>query len=147
MPGSSATQPEHTGGTESPTPQPSGPSRQIRAAVGLTIVWYVCLVSLIVFSETPVAVNRRQIEESSFVVAGDVAADGAVTVRIVLKGVAPGDDLRLVQPLTFPAGDWILPLSRVGRRFEVTPTRLPNQARLVYPVTDEAIAQIAALVE
>jgi hypothetical protein len=110
-------------------------------------VWYVCLVSLIVFSETPVAVNRRQIEESSFVVAGDVAADGAVTVRIVLKGVAPGDDLRLVQPLTFPAGDWILPLSRVGRRFEVTPTQLPNRARLVYPVTDEAIAQIAALVE
>ena len=147
MSGSSVPQPEHTDGTESPTHQPSGPCRQIRAAVGLTIVWYVCLVSLIVFSETPVAVNRRQIEESSLVVAGSVAADGTVTARMVLKGVAPGDDLRLVEPLTFPAGDWILPLSRVGRRFEVTPTRLPNKARLVYPVTDEAIAEITKILE
>ncbi len=147
MSGSPATHGEHTGEASSVSQQPSSPARQIRAAVGVTVVWYLCLVSLIVFSETPVVVNRRQIEESSLVVAGNVAVDGTVTIRMVLKGVPPGDDLRLVEPLTFPEGDWIFPLSRVGRRYEVTPTRLPNRARLVYPVTDEATVQIAKLLE
>jgi len=113
----------------------------------VTVIWYACLVSLILFTESSVAVNRRQIEASSLVVTGAVAADGTVTIRLVLKGTAPGDDLRLVEPLEFPEGDWILPLRSVGRRFEVTPTRLPNQARLVYPVNDDAIAQVAKLVE
>lgn len=106
------------------------------------MIWYGFLIGLIVLTETPVAINQRQINESSLVVAGSVAADGSVTIRQVFKGRPPENGLQLTQPPTVPPGEWILPLLRVGGRFEVTPSRTPNRARLVYPLTDDSIAQV-----
>lgn len=141
MSGSPAPQPEHSeaDGAESTR------ARLAILAVVITAVWYVCLVSLIVLTDRPVAVNLAQILESQLVVSGSVDADGIVTIDRVLKGSVADDVLQISEPLSFPPGDWILPLLRTGHGFEVTPTRLPNNTTLAYPVNDDVIGQIEAV--
>lgn len=142
MSGSSASQPE----SSAPVSQTAHKSRFVLVALAAAIIWYAGLISLILFTERPVTVNRRQIIESHVVVTGSVDAQGNVTVLQILKGRENLTEFQIKHPRPMQPGDWLLPLRRLGDGFEVTPTRLPNKTRLVYPVADDVIADVQNLV-
>ena len=142
MSGSSDVQPD----SDSETPQSAAGSRSLVVAITLALVWYACLLSLILFAEPPVTVNRVQLLESHIIVVSTVDAHGGVAVTQTLKGDVADEELQIELPHSFPAGDWVLPLRRTGDGFEITTARLPNRPRLVYPVGDDVIADVQRIV-
>ena len=136
------------------TPQPAAAASNLRQvcwpfifAVTLAVAWYVVLMTTAVTTANPDIVNRFQIESSVLVVAGTVSATGDIDVEQVYRGVLPEQPLKVILPADIPPGRYILPLSRLDGRFEITPARTSVDLRRVYPVSDDALQQLQTLLD
>jgi hypothetical protein len=119
--------------------------RSLVLALCLAIAWYGVLIATAVSTANPVVVNRVQIESSVLVVAGAVSDSGDVHVERVFRGVLPEKPLKVTLPADMPSGRYILPLSRLAGRFEITPSRTSIDLRRVYPVNDDVVNQLQRL--
>ncbi len=114
------------------------------AATLVVLAWYVFLISIAATTGNPITLNRVQLEESRVIIAGRVDAGGHVQVDQEFKGRAPAREFELAD-FPYPAGRYILPLRPGPDGIEITPSRLPNKARLIYPATPESIRQLEEL--
>jgi len=122
-----------------------------RAAAALIAVgWCGALSWLVLTTSNPVTLNRRQILDADAVVTAHVTDLKSGRCRVVKQWT--GDPLtdeivveRLNQTAALADGEWILPLARHSDELQVVASRLPSRARLVYPATPEAVAQLEAI--
>lgn len=111
-------------------------------------LWYVALVTLAVRTANPPTLNARQVLTSNIIVIGTVSDDGTVKVSESFLALLPQAPIKLVRDADFPKGESILPLTRDGDLFRITPTGLPGKAdRLTYPLTPETRRQLEQLVK
>lgn len=135
-----------------PAPLSSAAIRGRRTAVVLlAVTWCLALGWLALATSNPVTLNRRQILEADAVVTGRITdrAAGACRVERQWRGTAVPEEIvvhALAETAVGVDGAWILPLKRTRRGYEVQPTVLPSQARLVYPATEKAVTQLERLV-
>jgi len=128
--------------------------RSLKFAIGLAISWWTILILLVIFTANPVVLNYRQIAESDYVVTGRVVDRTLGRVEVLkewqpapsrAEPLQPGviEVTNLPEVTTASRGDeFLFPLQRVGRRFEVTPARALNNRPLIYPVTPVAEKQL-----
>lgn len=122
-------------------------STLLRVSLIAGLVWYSLLAYLIATSD-PANVNIRQIAESDAVIRATVNADGEVHVDHVWRGNVENGPL----DITFPEdvkrpGDFFIPLRRTAIGWEITPTRIGEGVRLVYPATDAVIEKMRELLD
>ncbi|HET6425874.1 MAG TPA: hypothetical protein VFG20_19445 [Planctomycetaceae bacterium] len=125
--------------------------------------WVAVLGALVLTSANPVVVNRAQILSSSLIAIGhrDPQKPDQLVITRLLLGAEPAREITVRDwPEICPPGEIIVPLVRVPNEgFRVTQGELPNPPAkigqnaeaalvrpLVYPATDEVIAQVADLV-
>ena len=125
--------------------EPRPASSWVVLATGVAVVWYGALVSLALLTSNPVTVNARQVLSSRLVVVGTVDEGGQVKVVRTVAGALPVQPLKVVLESQPPAGELILPLTKEGGDFRVTPTMLPRNDRLVYPATEDTLRQLDAI--
>ena len=139
------------------TPAPASPSEPIdvaRPAAGALLLrialvggllWYSLLIYLIATSN-PVSLNVRQIAESDAIVRASVGVKGGVSVEKTWRGNVENGPLDIAFPdeVSKP-GQFIIPLRRTARGWEITPTRVANGVRLVYPASESAVEKLKAL--
>ncbi len=123
------------------------------AGICLFAFWVAGLVTLVVTSSNPVTLNVAQLKEADCVVVAKLSdADaGEFTLVSTIKGVAPPETFRVLTTaeITPPESEnWLLPLyqERAGN-FSVVP--VPYRDRellLVYPATDDVVAEMRKLV-
>jgi hypothetical protein len=129
--------------TESRKPKPA--NRLLRVALVVGLLWYSLLAYLIATSN-PATVNIRQIVESDAVVLASVDIDRKVNVDHVWRGDVENGPL----DIAFPAGvsvpgDFFIPLRRNATGWEVTPARIGDGVRLVYPASEAIVSQMEKL--
>ena len=121
--------------------------RSLILALLLAVTWYAILIATVTTTANPDVVNRVQIQSSVLVVSGTVDGSGNVNVERVFLGVLPDKALQVILPADVPPGRYILPLSRLAGRFEITPSRSTTDLRRVYPVTDDVVNQLQRLLD
>jgi len=131
------------------TPQPPNSVRSestlLRAALVAGLLWYSLLAWLIATSD-PANVNIRQIVESDAFVRATVDIDGSVHVFHVWRGNVENGPLDVVFPegVSKP-GDFFIPLRRNATGWEITPARIGDGVRLVYPATEAVVSRMHEL--
>lgn len=145
---------------QSPAPEQSraadavpaaGARGALRIAVAVAALWLLALGSLALFTANPVTLNVEQVRTSEYVVTGCLAGDErrVLVVERQWKGAETLAELRvgnLSQTAIKHGQSYLVPLSRTrSGALEVTETDLPENPPLVYPATDEAIAQLKAI--
>lgn len=121
-------------------------------AASFTGLWVLGLGVLSFLTANPVTLNRDQILEATDVLTAviDDAKDGHVRVekswkgkvfdeRLTLSNLSetnPVANQRLLIPVTFAPPNWL-----------VTPSKLPREPPLVYPVTEESERQLRHLLK
>lgn len=129
------------------------PATARRAAVALiAVAWCAGLTWLVLTTSNPVTLNRLQILEADEVVTATIEDRDSGRCRIIRQWT--GEALRkeiVVDGLSKTAaqsqGEWILPLVELGEELQIVPSRLPSRARLVYPATPEAVAQLETILD
>lgn len=139
-----ASQPAHV----APSNAPSG-RRGLWIAVAAAALWLATLGGLALFTANPITLNVEQIRASRYVVTGRLAERNVVVVERQWKGeeLPPEFQLQNVSktPLK-PGRAYVVPLSRTtSGALKVTETALPGDPPLVYPATQEAVAQLTAI--
>lgn len=132
-------------------PRDRGARRGFWIAVAVAACWLLVLGGLALFTANPITLNVEQIRTSEYVVTGRLAGDER-SVLIVERQSQGGEtplELRvgnLSQTAIRPGRSYLVPLSRTrSGALEVTETDLPDNPPLVYPATEEAIAQLTAI--
>ncbi len=117
----------------------------LRIALVAGLLWYSLLGWLIATSD-PTNVNIRQIVESDAVVRATVGVKGGVHVDHVWRGnVEPGPlNIAFPENVRRP-GDFLIPLRRNATGWEITPARIGDGARLVYPATEATVNRMQEL--
>lgn len=132
-------------------PRDRGARRGFWIAVAVAACWLLVLGSLALFTANPITLNVEQVRASEYVVTGRVAGEerSVLVVESQWKGAETPAELRvgnLSQTAIRPGRSYLVPLSRTrSGALEVTETDLPENPPLVYPATEEAIAQLAAI--
>lgn len=128
---------------------PRSVARRCSAAL-IALLWCAALAWLALATANPVTLNRRQILDADAVVTVRIVDLPAGTCEIVKQWT--GDPLpeeivveRLLETAARGDGEWILPLARDRDGMSVLTSRLPSKARLVYPATPEAVAQLESI--
>jgi hypothetical protein len=138
-----------------PADTPTRARRRWLIALGIALGWFIVLGLLATFTANPVTLNRDQILRSEVVVTGTVvdASQALVKVDQAWKGRDVPAELRIENLAVTGARaneQYIFPISisRTGeRRYRVTESRLPNEAPLIYPATEEALAMLRGVLE
>jgi hypothetical protein len=127
------------------TPQPPNSVRSVRVALVAGLSWYSLLGWLIATSD-PTNVNIRQLAESHAFVRATVDVKGSVHVDHVWRGdLEPGPlDVGFPEAVSKP-GDFFIPLRRNTTGWEITPARIGNGVRLVYPASDAVVSRMHEL--
>ena len=131
-------------------PSPQYRRRNAVIAIGLAIVWVGVLIALVARTANPVTLNRDQILRSHVIVEARVV-DSTTGECEVVRAWPAAFPLRTitVRELTTTGAKldqtYVLPLISIRDDFEITPTRLPNGVRLIYPATPEAVRQLEAI--
>jgi hypothetical protein len=117
----------------------------LRIALVAGLGWYSFLGYLIAAVQ-PVTLNVRQIAESDAIVRASVGVKGGVKVIKVWRGNVDTEELGVVLPedVSRP-GEFIIPLRRTATGWEITPTRVAEGIRLVYPATEQSVEKLAEL--
>lgn len=126
--------------------------RWFQFAAAIAVAWWVVLVAMVLFSANPITVNREQILDSHYVVTGKLSdAGNSIVVEREWKRDAKLEIVSVehLDRTEVKAGkSFIVPLRIVRRgEYQVTPSRLPNHAPLVYPATEEAMGQLKKILE
>lgn len=123
------------------------------AAAAVAVLWWIALGMLALFTANPVTLNREQILRSSYVVTGKVvdAERGTVEVEKEWKQSGFGGTVhvgRLEETGARAGRSYIIPIEKAADgMLNVTRSRLPNEAPLIYPATAEAAAQLSRLLQ
>lgn len=141
-------------------PNGNNPSNEAAArhrllvVVALFVTWLAGLGFLSVVTANPVTLNRDQIAESIVILAAEIqdAKTGLVTVRKTWKNPAwKAEKLTLPNLLETGASNGqilIIPITSKGDdSYRVTPSKLPHQPPLVYPMTPESERQLLSLLK
>ncbi len=117
----------------------------LRVALVAGLSWYSLLGWLIATSD-PTNVNIRQLAESHAFVRATVDVKGSVHVDHVWRGdLEPGPlDVAFPEAVSKP-GDFFIPLRRNATGWEITPARIGNGVRLVYPASDAVVSRMHEL--
>jgi hypothetical protein len=117
----------------------------LRVALVAGLLWYSLLGWLIATSD-PANLNIRQIAESDAFVRATVDVKGGVHVDHVWRGnVEPGPlNIAFPENVRRP-GDFLIPLRRNATGWEITPARIGDGARLVYPATEATVNRMQEL--
>ena len=127
------------------------PRRELGIALAAAVLWLLALGGLALFTANPVTLNVEQIRASDYVVTGRLSErehDVIVVERKWKGGELPAEfSVRnLSQTSARPGRTYVVPLSRMrSAALQVTETDLPENPPLVYPETEEAIAQLTAI--
>ena len=134
--------------------EPSPPSRNrtiLIAAFAIAGAWILGLVVLALTSANPVTLNQKQIQHSHYVATAIRPTSDSTTLS-VQKEWKRGEELGEITvtnlaEVRMPANqEFLVPLQRLrGSGYRITATTLPNEAPLIYPVTQEAEAQLTEL--
>ncbi len=148
------------------TPTETSPSLLVRhrsrlalPAALLCVAWVLGLAAMVLQTANPVTLNRRQIEVSTMVVQAEVTrlVPGEVRIEKFLLGSGQDSPLLLIRNLNQTPAQlsqrYLLPLVPVrdaaglvvNGLYDVTPTGLPDNQPLIYPLSDEALRQFQAL--
>ena len=119
----------------------------LRIALAAGLGWYSCLGYLIA-AEQPVSLNVRQIAESDAIVQAFVGVKGDVRVIKVWRGNVDTEQLGVAIPAEVSRpGEFIIPLRRTATGWEITPTRIAEGIRLVYPAIEQSVEKLAELLK
>lgn len=117
----------------------------LRVALVAGLLWYSLLGWLIATSD-PTNVNIRQIVESDAFVRATVDIDGSVDVFHVWRGDVEPGPLSIAFPVNVRrSGDLFIPLRRNETGWEITPARIGDGVRLVYPASDAVVSRMHEL--
>lgn len=148
-----AVAPDSTSDQTSPQKPVARSRRPLIVAFAIAGVWISALLVLALTTANPVTLNRKQIRESDYVVTAKRTDPGAQTLE-VLKEWKRGEELETVtianlDRVELPADrEFLVPLNSVGSgRYRITKTTLPNRVPLIYPATEEAKSQLAAILK
>ena len=138
-----------------PPDPPHRARRRFVLAALLAAVWMVALILLAAFTANPVTLNRDQVRRSDWVVTGTVVDLDKSLVAVEKewkRGRITGEiAVRNLRETSARTGErYILPLSadkNGGTRYRVTESPVPRSAPPVYPATEEALAQLHAILE
>lgn len=130
---------------------PEAISNRRSAAAAIAVGWCAALAWLALATSNPVTLNRKQILAADAVVNVQIKdrAAGACRVLKSWRGTATPNEIvvhGLAETAARGDGEWILPLQETRRGYEVQTSALPEQLRLVYPATPEAVRQLEELV-
>lgn len=98
-------------------------------------------------SANPVILNVVQIHRSDCIVTATVYSGEVTAIARQWKGDRPAGGIELPEGQKIRDGEYILPLTRARNQFTVTPTRSPEHARVVYPLTEDTQQQLEALLK
>ena len=119
----------------------------LRIALAAGLGWYSCLGYLIA-AKQPVSLNVRQIAESDAIVQAFVGVKGGVRVIKVWRGNVDTEQLGVAIPAEVSRpGEFIIPLRRTATGWEITPTRIAEGIRLVYPAIEQSVEKLAELLK
>jgi hypothetical protein len=120
-------------------------SALLRIALVAGLLWYSLLGWLIATSDQ-VSLNVRQIAESDAIVQASVGVNGGVSVKKSWRGHVENGPLDVEFPdeVARP-GQFIIPLRRTARGWEITQTHTANGTRLVYPASENAVEKLEEL--
>lgn len=145
-PAPAASQPD-----DAPPSSARGARRGLWIAVVIAALWLLALGGLALFTANPITLNVEQIRASEYVVSGRLSRNerDVIFVERQWKGGETAAEFRvanLSQTALEPGRSYLVPLSRArSGALEVTETDLPENPPLVYPATEEAIAQLTAI--
>jgi hypothetical protein len=149
--------PAEAGTAGEPVLAAGSPSRRISprnlliAALAVAAIWWIALAALAIFTANPVTLNREQIFRSDYVVTGTLTDAGSGTLDVSKEWKQNGLTGTISVDLLKEAGadrgqTYIIPLenNRDGS-FQVTRSRMPDEAPLIYPATSDADGQLSRL--
>ncbi len=118
----------------------------------LAVTWMVLLLVLSVTSANPVTLNRDQIVEAADVLTVLVKDQqtGAVQIEKSWKGELSDHELVVtdIASMGVATGQrFLIPITREGSQWQVMPSKLPNNARLIYPMSPEAERQLKSILK
>jgi hypothetical protein len=125
--------------------------RRVLLALGIAAAWIVALATLALNAANPIVLNRAQVRQAAVVVSARVIdlAGGECAVEGQWAGPPIAQTIRVANlHETRAAGGatYILPLDPVGEgAFAVIPAPLDGEPRLVYPATEDVVAQVEEL--
>jgi len=114
--------------------------------------WMILLLLLSVTTANPVTLNRDQIIDSTDVVTALVGdpQSGVIQIQQSWKSVVTESELKVADlaALSVTKGDrFIIPVLRNKDVWQVTPSKLPKNPRLIYPASDEAERQLKSILK
>lgn len=119
----------------------------LRIALVAGLLWYSFLFYLITTSDQ-VSLNVRQIAESDAIVLASVGVKGGVSVDKAWRGHVEEELLIIAFPEEVATpGNYIIPLRRTATGWVITPTRIANEVRLVYPASELVIENLERLLD
>ena len=118
----------------------------------LAVTWMVLLLVLSVTSANPVTLNRDQIVEAADVLTVLVKDQqtGAVQIEKSWKGELSDHELVVTDIASMGVATGqrcLIPITREGGQWQVMPSKLPNNARLIYPMSPEAERQLKSILK
>jgi len=135
--------------TAAPTAKklPAGP---LWVGLGVLSLWCGFIAALTFLTSYPITLNWKQVSISDVVLEGQLSADGSSVEPIPGKPwpfetQTPVVVSNLAETSARAGKAYLFPLTRKQRGrpgYFVTPSQLPNGEPLVYPVTDESLAQL-----
>ena len=137
---------------ESDPPLSRGHRLIFRIAALLASTWIILLLVLSITSANPVTLNRDQIVESADVLTVLVKdpQTGAVQIEKSWKSEINDNELtvRNIASMGATVGERLLiPIIRQDDEWQVMPSKLPNNPRLIYPATPEAERQLKSILK
>jgi hypothetical protein len=139
--------------TAAATPVDGRFRRRFLIAAAVTAAWWAGLIGMVAFTANPVTINRRQLRNSMQIVTAEVvdAAEGKVKIVKVYSGGGLSGEHRVdgLRELGVRDGaTYILPLTLTARgNWQVTPLPDAPRGRAVYPATDDALRQLAEILD
>ena len=118
----------------------------------LAATWMILLLVLSVTSANPVTLNRDQIVEATEVLTVLIKDQQMGTVQVEKSWKSELSDHELVVTDIASMGvatgqRFLIPITREGSQWQVMPSKLPNNARLIYPATPEAERQLNSILK
>lgn len=118
----------------------------------LAATWMVLLLVLSVTSANPVTLNRDQIIEATDVLTVLIKdrQRGEVQVEKSWKSELSDNELAVtdIASMGVVSGErFIIPVTREGGKWQIMPSKLPNNARLIYPASPEAERQLKSILK
>jgi hypothetical protein len=120
----------------------------------LIIAWLVVLSLLSFFTANPVTLNRDQIRESADVLTAVVENPATGNVRVlhawkqrVAEKTLALPNLKSTEAESGSGQTYLIPISRAGDEWIVTPSKLPQHLPLIYPAKPEAERQLKSILE